>query len=404
MPPTLHLLDDASWASLRPLTWLRPVAELRVGTLTAADRWRRAAPAGAQVGYLTQSYLGAAFPAHLGADNLVVNAAALPHDGAAWLRELALDEAVISEGRFLAARLGESNAEQLWRAAGDLASVPTLQIRDHSGEVTYLRRPHDLFTVNGDQLRRDFDALTRGRTSAAISPTVTVLGNGGAFLEEGTECEAAILDTREGPIYLGKSSVVMPGALLRGPLSIGEGAVVKMGGKVYGGTTVGPYCKVGGELQNVVFQGFANKGHDGYLGNAVIGRWCNLGADANASNLKNNYAPVRTWDYAAERFLDTGLQFCGLVMGDHVKCGINAMFNTGTVVGTAANVFGAGFPRAFVPDFSWGGASGFTTYRLDKALETVERVVARRGLTLAQPHRDALAHVFAATATHRRGE
>ena len=401
MPP-LHLLDDASWSSLRPLSWLRPVGELRVGLLTAAERWRRlgAAPAG----HLTQAHLRTAFGAALADDNLVVNAAALPHDRGEWLARLGTGEGLLHGGRLLAARLGRRDAEALRGSSGDPAAVPHLRLREHGGGVSWLSRPHDLFRFNGEQLARDIDLLAAGRASAPVSPTNTVVGAHAVFLEPGAVCEASVLDARDGPLYLAAGAQVMPGCLLRGPLALGAHSTFKMGAKVYGATTVGPHCKVGGEVQNVVFQGYANKGHDGYLGNAVVGRWCNLGADTNASNLKNNYADVRTWDYGSGRFVDTGQQFCGLVMGDHAKCGINTMFNTGTVVGTAANVFGAGFPRAFVPDFAWGGAGGFSTHRLDKALETAARVMARRGLALAGHQRDALSHVFAQTAPHRRWE
>ena len=204
-----------------------------------------------------------------------------------------------------------------------------------------------------------------------------------------------------GPIYIGKDSEIMEGSLVRGPFALGENSILKMGAKVYGATTIGPYCKVGGEINNSVLFGYSNKGHEGFLGNSVLGEWCNIGADSNTSNLKNNYAEVKLWNYENERFINTGLQFCGLMMGDHSKCGINTMFNTGTVIGVSANIFGAGFPRNFIPSFSWGGAAGFSTYHMNKVIEVAKVVMKRRALDLSELDKNILQHVFETTSKFR---
>lgn len=402
--PQLQLYDGPAWSSLRPLTWLRAAGDVRVGLHTAAERWARLLPGA--VSYLTHVHAGASYPTHVTDDNLVVAATALVHDGGFAQVALGLERgrALRHEGRLLAARLDRAATQTLLDGDGDHALLSAVRASDYRGEVSWLRRPHEVFAHNGAQLERDLAALDSGDARAELARANTVLGGHPIFLAEGAVCAASILDVREGPIALGPNSQVLPGALLRGPLAIGAHATVKMGAKVYGATSIGPHCKVGGEVQNVVFDAYSNKGHDGYLGNAVVGRWCNIGADTNASNLKNNYGSVRQWDYSAGRFAPTGSQFCGLVMGDHAKCGINTMFNTGTVVGVAANVFGAGFPRAFVPDFAWGGAGGFTTHRLDEAIATAEVMAARRGLELSQGARASLRSVFEASAAYRQWE
>ncbi len=397
---TLILFDDQSWAGLLPLTWLRPVCELRIGVSTQRERWERLLDGLATP--LTQDYLAGEFPIHVALDNFFINASLLPTPE--LVREIVgLDkgEALTKGDDLLAARLDRDAIERL---SGDGGEVDTLPGYEYTAEVTLLRRPYDLFVHNAAVIAADLADLTAGRDSAPLSASNTVIGDHAVFLEEGARCEAAVLNVTQGPIYLGRDAEVMEGCLLRGPIAVCDGAVLKMGAKVYPGTTVGPHSKAGGEINNVVFQGNCNKGHDGYLGNAVIGQWCNLGADTNASNLKNNYADTRLWHYGTGRFEPTGLQFCGLIMGDHAKCGINTMFNTATVVGVGANVFGDGFPRTFVPDFSWGGAGGQTTYQLDKMIETVERVYARRATTLSTEGRASLRACFDLTAKHRPWE
>ena len=395
----LILFDDEAWTGLLPLTWLRPVAELRLGILTMRERWERLLDGvGSQ---MTQDYLAGGFPLHVAEDNFFVNGSVLPTDELVEaILALERGHAITYRDELLAARLDRQAIEHIG-GEGEADSIPGAE---YTADITLLRRPYDLFTHNGAMLAHDFALVTAGRTSEPISSTNTVLGSHPVFLEPGARCEAAVLNATDGPIYLGRAAQVSEGSLLRGPVAVCEGAIVKMGARVYPDTTIGPNCRAGGELNNVVMQGNCNKGHDGFLGNAVIGQWCNLGADTNASNLKNTYGDVRVWDYRLEAFAPSGLQFCGLIMGDHAKCGINTMFNTGTVVGVGANVFGDGFPRAFVPDFAWGGAAGMQTFRLERMLETAERVYARRGMELSAEERTAIETCFGLTAEHRRWE
>ncbi|MDP9048511.1 MAG: glucose-1-phosphate thymidylyltransferase, partial [Bacteroidota bacterium] len=265
-----------------------------------------------------------------------------------------------------------------------------------------IRYPEDIFRKNDAELRKDYNLITAGRKSAAINSTNTIIGKD-FFAEEGAIADCSTFNTTNGPIYLAANTEVWEGTHIRGAFALCEHSQVKMGSKIYGATTVGPYCRVGGELNNAVMWGYSSKGHEGYLGNAVVGEWCNLGADTNNSNLKNNYDEVKLWDYTSQRFRKTGLQFCGLIMADHAKCAINTMFNTGTVVGVSANVFGAGFPRNFVPDFSWGGAQGYEVYSLKKMFETVQKVFERRDhRKFDENEQNILKKVFELTEEHRR--
>jgi UDP-N-acetylglucosamine diphosphorylase/glucosamine-1-phosphate N-acetyltransferase len=269
-------------------------------------------------------------------------------------------------------------------------------------EISLVDYPWKIFSLNGAEISADLKRISQGRESAALSSTVNLIGSGEVFAEPGFKGEHFTLNTTNGPVYLGADSEIMEGSVIRGPFALCKESVVKMGAKIYGPTTIGPASKVGGELNNVVIHSNSNKAHDGFLGNAVIGEWCNLGADTNNSNLKNNYSEVKIWNYPKKRFIKTGLQFCGLIMGDHSKCGINTMFNTGTVVGVSANIFGSGFPRNFIPSFSWGGAGGFMTYRMDKVLETISLVLERRGSSLSEVDRDILQHIFDETEGFRK--
>ena len=260
----------------------------------------------------------------------------------------------------------------------------------------------DIFSKNGDAIVEDFNLITKDRQSQPIPATVNTINPEHIFIEKGATVNFATLNASSGPIYIGRDAEVMEGSMVRGPLALCNNATLKLGTRVYGPTTVGPYSKIGGEVNNSVIFAHSNKGHDGFLGNSVIGEWCNLGADTNNSNLKNNYAEVRLWDYQTEGFAKTGLQFCGLMMGDHSKCGINTMFNTGTVVGVSANIFGSGFPRNFVPSFSWGGHKGFVTYKTNKAFEVAEVVMARRKEEFTEKDKAMLEHVFEETKQYRR--
>ena len=395
----MHLLlfdDPAIRPHLLPLTFTRPVAALRCGILTIAEKWQQRLQA-TSVGYLTEAYLQARFPAGDGqGPALVINGAACPDDLLTkQVQALQPGQGLYCDDVLVAAHLAD--ATQVARLIQE-----GLRRVEAAEPVTVISRPWHLFLHNGAEIRRDFALLTQGRTSQPVGDVHTIVyGVENIFIEEGVKIRAAILNAEDGPIYLGRNSQIHEGAIIKGPLALGEGAHVNAGAKLRGDNTIGPHCKVGGEVGNSILLGFSNKGHDGYLGNSVIGEWCNLGADTNTSNLKNNYAPVKVWSHAAGRFVDTGQTFCGLLMGDHSKCGINTMFNTGTVVGVGANIFGAGFPRQFIPSFSWGGAAGFETFKLPKVAEVAERVMARRGLPYDAVEQGIMQHIFAETAKDR---
>lgn len=388
---TINLFDDQSWFTLRPLTFTRPVADLRIGILTIAEKWSKAL--NADFGYLTQNYLKTKYSAK--AANLAINGAICPDEALLEVvANLKVNEVLVKDGLTIAYH---SEAIDLHH----LDAVTHFKNINYLNPVIHLRFPEDIFENNNAELKKDFELLTKGRTSSVLSSTNTFLGDH-IFVEEGATAECSTFNSLQGPIYLGKNSQVWEGCHIRGSFSLGEGSSIKMGAKIYAKTTIGPYSRVGGEINNAVIWGYSSKGHEGYLGNAVLGQWCNIGADSNNSNLKNNYAEVRLWDYGTERFRKTGLQFCGLIMADHAKCGINTMFNTGTVAGVSANIFGAGFPRNFIPDFAWGGAQGFEVYGLNKMLETAEKVFERRDKILDDVEKSILEHIFEETKVYRR--
>lgn len=397
----LILFDNETREHLLPLTYTRPVGDLRVGILTIREKWERvmACP----VSFLTQDYLSEKFEMNYGEENYLVNGALLPTPQIVRLiQQLDFSEAILLDGELLATKLTGQQIESLIKDEdfGDLAGFEA-----KNTEILKLRGVYDIFSLNEAAMEADFDLITAGRTSEPLPASNRLIGPPERlFIEKGATVECATINTQTGPVYIGRNALVMEGALIRGGLAMCEHAVIKMGAKLYGATTLGPYCKVGGEISNVVFQAYSNKGHDGYLGNSAIGEWCNLGADTNCSNLKNTYEEVKLWNYPAEGFRKTGLQFCGLILGDHTKVGINSMFNTGTVVGVAANIFGTGFPRNFVPSFAWGGASGFSTFRTSKAFEMMERVMARRKKDFTVQDRLILLRIFEDTAKYRRWE
>lgn len=394
----LILFDGESRDHLLPLSYTRPVADLRVGILTIKEKWQRLL--GLPTSFLTQDYLEPIFPLNYGDQNLLINGNLLPDEHLiANFKKLKPGQSFTYSGDLLAVCLDYKSTQALIK--GD--EFGELEVNQYTASKPMrIQAPGDIFAYNAAGIEADFQLLTKGRVSAPLSATNTLIGPADQlFIEEGASLEAAVLNVKDGPIYIAKDAVVLEGCLLRGPIAIGEGSVLKMGAKIYSGTTLGPQCKVGGEVNNVVFQANSNKGHDGYLGNSVIGQWCNLGADSNSSNLRNDYAEVRVWSYPAQRFAPTGRQFHGLIMGDHSKAGINTMFNTGTVVGVSANIFGEGFPRSFIPSFSWGGNRGFHTYRIDKAIATAERVMARRGRILTAAEKEMFQLIFTASEQYR---
>ncbi len=371
---TIIFIEGNEVEQLYPLTLTRPTGELRCGIRTLKEKWTGLFP-DAFVGYQTRPHLQKKFVLPKDQNDVAyINPSFMPNDALAEkIRRLRDGEGITVNGELVAARNTSSPAKP----------------EEFDGELLRVQHPWDLFRLNGEAMEYDFTVLTRGRKSANLSDTNTVIGDR-IFVEEGVKAECAVFNTSSGPIYLDKDSEVMEGSVLRGGLYLGEHSTIKMGTKIYGPTTIGPHSKVGGEVNNSVIQGYSNKGHEGFLGNSVLGEWCNIGADSNNSNLKNNYEEVRIWSMSKGTFVKTGLQFCGLIMGDHSKCGINTMFNTGTVVGVSANIFGSGFPRNYIPSFSWGGAAGFTEYKIDKAFKTAALVMERRGMVLDDIEQDIL--------------
>lgn len=394
------LFDSDTRENLLPLTFTRPVADLRIGILSISEKWTKWLDA--KVSYITQDYLTKKFPINISEDNFVINGSVLPSE---WLcrliEQLEFNEALLQDGELIAARL---NADQFEHLIHD-EEIEELQGFDVE-ETPFIKITNlwELFTKNGQAIEEDFKLLTKERESHPISGTNQVINPENVFIEEGASVECAILNASAGPIYVGKNAKIMEGSVIRGPFALCDHASVKMGTKVYGPTTVGPHSKIGGEVSKSILTSYSNKGHDGYLGNSILGSWCNIGAGSNTSNLKNNYAEVKLWNYANERFLSTGEQFCGLIMGDHSKCGINTMFNTGTVVGVSANIYGAGFPRNFVPSFAWGSTSGYMTFLLPKVYDTARTMMARRGIELTDQDQKILEYVMGISKEYRAWE
>jgi UDP-N-acetylglucosamine diphosphorylase/glucosamine-1-phosphate N-acetyltransferase len=396
------LFDDDNWRHLLPITYMRPLGDIRVGILTMAEKW--AILHKASVSFITQDHLSSKFPAVVKEDNLLINSACFPTEKlVAYTETLKLNESLMYHDELIAARLDKVQFDKLINNE-EADEIKAIDISNEEDCIHKITHPTMLFSLNGKEITIDFARITSGRTSAPISSTNTVLGSHPVFFEEGVTAECVIFNATEGPIYIGKNCHIMEGAMIRGPFGMGEKSVVKMGAKIYSNTSMGPGCKVGGEVQNVVFQANSNKGHDGYLGNSAIGEWCNFGAGSNNSNLKNNYEDVKLWSYITERFEKTNLQFCGMIMGDHSKCAISTTFNTGTVIGVSANIFGSGFPRNFVPSFSWGGPQGYTTYDIKKAIATAKRVMERRGVTLTDHDIKILEYTYFESARWRTWE
>ncbi len=385
------LFDGTVRDSLLPFTFTRPVADIRVGILTIREKWEKYLNTTTTT--VTEDYLSEKYPMVELGENILINASFLPNkELVGKIESLQKNEAIFHDEEVIA----------FYSLEAQEVDFSTFKSIEFEGDVLRIKNTWDIFSKNGEALQADFDFLTEGRNSAPISKTNSLINPENIFLEEGASVEYSILNATEGPIYLGKDSEVWEGSLIRGAFALCNNAVVKMGAKMYGATTVGPFSKVCGEISNSVIFGYSSKGHEGYLGNAVLGEWCNIGADSNNSNLKNNYAKVRLWNYASEKFEQTGLQFCGLMMGDHSKTAINTMFNTGTVIGVNANIYVPGFPRNFIPSFSWGGASGFSTYQPQKAFEAAKVMMARRGVEFDEKEANILNHVFEFTKKWRK--
>lgn len=389
------LFDDDNWQNLLPLTFTRPVSELRIGILTIKEKWEKSLNGYAS--YITQDYLSEKFTLNIEEENYLINSSFLPHPTLLkYIHSLQSDESLYFGNELICARIPGKKIKDLATDSQILSTIKSIDIGlEKNIELIRVTRPYHIFQYNDSELRSDFKRLTQDISSENLSASNKIIGEqNNIFLEKGAQVEGCILNSQTGPIYIGKEAVIMEGSMIRGPFAACDYSTVKMGAKIYGATTLGPHCKAGGEIQNSVFLAHSNKAHDGYLGNSVIGEWCNLGADTNNSNLKNNYLPVKLWSYTSNKFEDTGLQFCGLIMGDHSKCGINTMFNTGTVVGVASNIFGSGFPRNFIPSFSWGGAVGFTTHKIDKVIETAQIVFSRRQIPFTEEDKAILTYLY----------
>jgi len=386
------LFDGPSRNNLLPFTYTRPVADIRIGILTIRKKWETYLAS--TITTVTEDYLSDKYPMVEMDENVMINASYLPNEILVNLVENLKENQAIFNDEEVVAFYTKNTQDDV-----DFDAYEAIEFND---DVIKIEHTWDIFSKNGEAIQEDFNLITKNRKSQPIPSSNNIIAPENIFIEEGASLEFATLNASLGPIYIGKDAVIMEGALIRGPLALCDRAGIKMGSKIYGPTTIGPCSKVGGEVKNSVIFKNSNKGHEGYLGNSVLGEWCNLGADTNNSNLKNNYAEVRLWNYETEGFAKTGLQFCGLMMGDHSKCGINTMFNTGTVVGVNANIFGSGFPRNFIPSFSWGGNAGFTPYLLPKAFEVAKVVLSRKKLEFTKKDEAIFEHIFEETKKYRK--
>jgi UDP-N-acetylglucosamine diphosphorylase/glucosamine-1-phosphate N-acetyltransferase len=391
------LFDESNVrSSLLPLTFMRPVCDIRIGILTIREKWEKRL--NAKTSTLTDNYLSKKYPIFKEDTNVLINGSVCPTDEIIELvKKLGPHQTIVSGETIIALHVTEEELNN----PGDAASegIEEIEVKERPLQVSHT---WEIFSKNDLAIRDDFEFLTKGRRSAPINKTNIVLGDNGVFLEKGTKVNCAVFNTTNGPIYIGEGAELMEGTMFRGPIAICDHAQIKMGAKIYGATTVGPYSRIGGEVNNSVIFGYSNKAHDGFLGHSVIAEWCNLGADTNTSNLKNTYDCVRLWSYSKQTFINTHLQFCGLIMGDHSKSGIDTMFNTGTVVGVNSNVFGSGFQRNFIPSFTWGGTTGHANYKLDKGIEVATAVFKRRGKEFDEVERALLSDVYRLTLKNKR--
>ncbi|MDD3876969.1 MAG: GlmU family protein [Bacteroidales bacterium] len=389
------LFDDNVRNNLLPFTFLRTVADIRVGILTIREKWEK--HLGVKTSSLTEGYLSKKYPIVQDTQNILINGSVFPNERLVEeVKNLGPNQVLVSDETIIAMYV---NLKGLKTMSFDCSGNKEESITTNNLKLK-LNFLWDIFRLNDAALREDYLLLTKGRNSHVLSKTNKIIGND-IFIEKGANIECAVLNSTDGPIYIGHDAEIMEGSLVRGPFALCDHAVLKMGAKIYGGTTIGPYSKVGGEVSNSVVFGYSNKAHDGFLGNSVIGEWCNIGADSNNSNLKNNYEEVKLWNYATTKFENTGMQFCGLIMGDHSKCGINTMFNTGTVVGVSASIFGAGFQRNFIPSFSWGGVNGFVNYEINKAIDVAKRVMTRRNMKFDEIEDEILRTIYDKTLQYK---
>ena len=388
------ILFDNNRSEFFPLSLTRPISQFRVGIFTIKEKWEKYYDS---VSVYTDDYLSNKFPLTVKDDNIWINAQLIPNDSIITeINNLRIGESLKRDSKILAFRSKDFKSNNL----NEISS---------NAQFSFLNSITDIFTINGAEIKNDFLFISSNKTtdwqgqndSELLANSNIKIGQYPIYVEKGAKINHSIFNTTSGPIYIGKDAEVMEGSIIRGPFAMCNNSVLKMGAKIYESTTIGPFCKLGGEVNNSIFFGYSSKAHDGFLGNSIIGEWCNLGADTNNSNLKNNYENVKIWNYSINSFKDTQLQFCGLIMGDHSKCGINTMFNTGTVVGVGSNIFGSGFPRNFIPSFSWGGSSGFTIHNLNKFFITAEKVLSRRNEVLSDNERQILSQVYNMTKSYR---
>ena len=387
------LFDDVARKSLKPFTYIRPVCDIRIGILTIREKWEKYL--GETTSTLTEDYLSNKFPIIFADSMTLINGSVCPTPKLVQaVKNLSVNQVLVCNDNIIAM----SKTREDFISEGD--DIEKIEVEE---DFIKLNNVWDIYVYNDRAIREDFELITKGRKSQTISSTNKLINPENIFVEEGASIEYASLNAKNGPIYIGKNAEIMEGAVVRGPFAMGEHAVLKLNAKIYGGTTIGPYAKVGGELDSVVIFGYSNKAHDGFIGHSVIGEWCNLGADTNASNLKNTYDEVRLYDIEKSTFVPTGQVFCGTIFGDHSKCGINVMFNTGTVVGISSNIYGAGYQRNFIPSFAWGGTNtGLKLYQLDKAIEVNERMMQRRGLVMSEEDKKILQHIFNQTLKNKK--
>ena len=387
-----YILFDVSRNSLLPLTYTRPVCDIRIGILTIREKWEKYL--GEKTSTITEDYLSAKYPTEQSEEMMLINGSICPTPKLLKaIKGLKVGQALVCQGNVVA--MYKTKAQFL----SEEDSTQEIEIES---DFIKINNPWDIFVLNDKALREDFELLTQNRKSAPLSSTNRVVGEQNIFVEEGAVVEFAILNAKEGPIYIGKDAEVMEGSIVRGPFAMCEHSVLKMASKIYGATTLGPYVKVGGEVSNVVIFGYSNKAHDGFIGNSVIGEWCNIGADTNASNLKNTYEEVRVWSIEKNTFVPTDQTFFGTIMGDHSKCGINTMFNTGTVIGVSSNIYGHGYQRNYIPSFAWGGTTGLKSYDMEKAIEVAEKMYQRRNIVMSQQDKEILRNVYTQTLKNKR--
>lgn len=391
----LILFDNQSRETLLPLTFYRPISEIRIGILTIREKWEKIL--GLKASHHSQDYLSRKFPLLIEQNNLFIAGNTLPSPD--FIEKL--NQLLPQEGLFYKGQLVAANIPGMLFPQSQEIPINDLKIIEID-TLASIQKPADVFLKNEEQIIADFTLITQGRKSQNLPKETRLIGNHPVFIEEGAEVLASSINTTDGPAYIGKNALIMEGSVLRGPVAFCESAVAKMGAKIYKGTTIGPWSKVGGEVSNCVFFSYSNKGHDGYLGNSVIAEWCNFGAGSSNSNLKNNYSPIKVWDYSQNNFVQTGLIFHGLIMGDHSKCSINSMFNTGTVVGVHANIATGKFSPKFIPSFSWLISKHATVYELPRAIETATRVFARRNIELTKADHSIFEHVFRLTKDRRK--